>query len=104
MILNLNRVRFAVDPDTSSSRRGTSSHTARSLNVMIAERERGWSNRIVIMRRGTKLLSYGTKGSWKMIKELLIGFLIFYLAVTSSVGTLVFILAIIDVINGHNGR
>ena len=56
------------------------------------------------MRRGIKLLSYGTKGLWKMIKELLIGFLIFYLAVTSSVGTLVFILAIIDVISGHNGR
>lgn len=56
------------------------------------------------MRRGTKLLSYGIKGLWKMIKELLIGFLIFYLAVTSSVGTLVFILALIDVISGHNGR
>ena len=71
---------------------------------MIAEHERDWSNRIVIMRRGTKLLSYGTKGLWKMIKELLIGFLIFYLAITSSVGTLVFIFAIIDALIDQNGR
>jgi len=39
-----------------------------------------------------------------MIKELLLGFLFFYVWIAGSVGTVVFVLAIIEAIRDHNGR
>ena len=49
----------------------------------------------MIIQRRTKRSRFGTKGS-KMIRELLIASIVFYIAVTSGVGTLTLILTFIE--------